>query len=68
MTAVDVRLGVSPDLGTPHALFQTEVVGNPLIDQYAPSPDGNRFLLMVPLGDADAPPTLLLNWSALLKK
>jgi hypothetical protein len=38
------------------------------VDQYAPSLDGQRFLMMTPLSDSDAPPTLVVNWPSLLKK
>ena len=66
--AVDVRLGVSPELGTPHSLFRTSLLPGSSVDQYAPSPDGRRFMMMTPLTNTDAPPTLVVNWPALLKK
>ena len=36
--------------------------------QYAASPDGQRFLLVVPLAEAPAPITVILNWAAALGK
>jgi hypothetical protein len=36
-------------------------------DQYAPASDGTRFLVMNPIDNADQPPTLLVNWPALVK-
>ena len=67
LIAVDIRLGSSPELGTPRTLFRTKLVPSAQVDQYAPSPDGQRFLLMAPLGDVDEPPTVLVGWPALLK-
>jgi hypothetical protein len=56
--------------GVPKALFQTppRVSGDAVVAQWAPSPDGKRFLFLVPEGQ-DAPPlTVVLNWPAGLKK
>jgi hypothetical protein len=37
--------------------------------EYDVSPDGQRFLIGTLIGDADAPPpTVIMNWPALLKK
>jgi Tol biopolymer transport system component len=67
MMAVDARLGASPELGTPRALFRTKLSPAGTVDQYAPSPDGQRFIIMTPLSDADDPPTMLVGWPALVK-
>ena len=43
------------------------VVGN--FDQYAATPDGQRFLILKPVtGAAPAPITVVLNWTAALRK
>jgi eukaryotic-like serine/threonine-protein kinase len=65
MMAVDVNAGQAFDVGTPTPLFQTPpgtVVGDV-------SADGKRFLLVTPVGpSASAPFTVVLNWTAGLKK
>jgi hypothetical protein len=56
-------------LSTPRPLFRTRLVSVGGTDQYAVSPDGSRFLIMNPVGDeAETPPTVILNWPALLEK
>ena len=67
MMAVDVNLEKAVELGTPRALFQTRLIPNGSVDQYAASPDGKRFLLMNPVGeDIEEAPTVILDWPALL--
>jgi Tol biopolymer transport system component len=65
MMAVDVKAGQAFDVGAPTALFQTPpgaIVGDV-------TPDGKRFLLVTPVGlRASAPFTVVLNWTAELKK
>lgn len=64
--AAPIMLGASVEVGTPQELF-----ANPGITGYAPSADGQRFLLNVPAGGeaAAAPPiTVVLNWAAGLPK
>jgi hypothetical protein len=66
-----VPVGPGPTFGVPHALFQTKV--SPGVHSYrthyVPSRDGQRFLVNVQTGDpALAPITVVLNWTAGLKK
>jgi Tol biopolymer transport system component len=65
MMAVDVIAAPEFQAGTPKPLFQTPagaIVGDV-------SADGKRFLLVAPAGpSASAPFTVVLNWSADLKK
>jgi Tol biopolymer transport system component len=69
MMMVDARLGETPSLDPPQALFRTRIVPTSNTDRYAVSPDGSRFLIMNPVGDdAEAPPTVILNWPALLQE
>jgi Tol biopolymer transport system component len=59
---VEVRPG--GEFGAPKELFQIKGAGD-----YAVAPDGQRFLLDVALEDsATAPATVVLNWTADLKK
>jgi dipeptidyl aminopeptidase/acylaminoacyl peptidase len=56
--------GASVDLGTPVALFTMR-----LGSQYVASADGQRFLINAFVGDASTLPiTIMLNWTAGLKK
>ncbi|MCA1652431.1 MAG: protein kinase, partial [Acidobacteria bacterium] len=65
MMAVDVNAGQEFSVGTPAALFQTPprtVVGDV-------TADGKRFLLVTPVApSASVPFTVVLNWTAGLKK
>ena len=66
--AVDVRAGTSIEPGTPHALFKTSVQPSFTTDQYAVAADGQRFLIMNPVGEArPVPMTAVLDWPALIK-
>jgi serine/threonine protein kinase/Tol biopolymer transport system component len=74
MMAVDVRAeGSSVQPGVPHALFDSGHVamphGNAFYPGYAVSADGQRFL--IPRREHSAQPlpiTVVVNWTALLKK
>jgi serine/threonine protein kinase/Tol biopolymer transport system component len=65
MNAVEVTAGPEFRGGTPEPLFQTPsgtIVGDV-------TADGKRFLLVTPVGpSASAPFTVVLNWTAALKK
>ena len=66
LMAVPIKLGTSVEPGRPQELF-----ANAGLTGYAPSPDGQRFLVNVPAAGegATAPPiTVVLNWTTGLKK
>ena len=66
-----VRVGPGPSFGAPTELFQARVaVGvSSQRTHYVPSRDGRRFLINTPAGDAAIVPiTVVLNWTAALKK
>ena len=67
LVAVDVNtLGNSPQLGTPHVLFQTATLHN---GPYVVTADGKRFLVnSEDVKEATQPLTLVENWTAELKK
>jgi hypothetical protein len=75
MMAVPIQVGGTLSAGTAVALFPTELAtgGNLGIGgfqskpEYAVAADG-RFLLNVTVGDAASPITVVLNWTAGLKK
>ena len=67
LMAVDVTMGPSFVAGAARPLFQTPIPVNPLIDQYAVTGDGRRFILGTRLGEEE-PITVMLNWTAGLKR
>jgi hypothetical protein len=71
MAAPITATGTTLELGTPVALFHTRIYGGGAISgqgrQYDVTRDG-RFLINTVVDDAVAPITLLLNWTAGLKK
>jgi Tol biopolymer transport system component len=69
MMAVDVTTFSGIGSGIPRALFDTGLVVEPTLDQYAVTPDGQRFLLLKPVaGAAPTPITVVVNWAASLQK
>jgi eukaryotic-like serine/threonine-protein kinase len=75
LMAAPIKAGANFDSGTPQALFELPpeppawIQGG--VDQrvYAPSADGQRFLIGVPVGEeSSAPITVILNWTASLKR
>ncbi|HEY4229329.1 MAG TPA: protein kinase [Thermoanaerobaculia bacterium] len=65
LMAVEIRGGADFQAGVPQALFPIRVrVGAPR-NKYAPTLDGQRFMIAAPLGrDAMSPTTIVLNWAA----
>ena len=69
LVAVDVRAGDERlDVSLPTELFEIQGIQGTGYDDYAPSADGQRFLVKVPLGQ-DLSPVLhvLTNWRSLLR-
>ncbi len=68
MMAVDVKVGATLETGLPRVLFETRLRPSPLMDQYAVTGDGAKFLVAEPVEEAAKPMTILLNWTAHLSK
>jgi Tol biopolymer transport system component len=69
LMAVDVRPGKIFEWGDARPLFKTQLSISDQMEQYAPDPEGNRFLFVKPTEESlKAPFTVILNWSSLLKK
>ena len=70
LIAVTISAGSGFQAGVPKVLFQAPPVGaqKPGMARWAPSPDGKRFLFLVPETQEAAPLTVVLNWQAGLKK
>jgi Tol biopolymer transport system component len=54
----------APEARAPRALFRTGLNPSIQVGEYAVSPDGQRFLLLEPVGDRGSSVSLLLNWPA----
>jgi hypothetical protein len=70
LMAVPIDAGsASLDAGIPKPLFQAQLV--PFFwwrNIYFPSPDGQRFLMLIPQGEPKQQPvTVVVNWPALLQ-
>lgn len=67
--AVDVKTDLAQfEDGAQKPLFQVQLVPGGWRNRYVVSPDGQRFLMVVPASEAKpAPITVVVNWTALLK-
>jgi len=67
---VAVSVGDGPSFGIPKPLFQTRVHDrvNANRTHFVPSRDGQRFLVNVATDTAASPITVVINWTATLKK
>jgi eukaryotic-like serine/threonine-protein kinase len=70
LNAVTISAGAAFQAGVPKVLFRAPQgrVQKPGMTRWSPSPDGKRFLFLVPEKQDAAPLTVLLNWQAGLKK
>jgi Tol biopolymer transport system component len=69
MSASVKNIGAELEFGAPKALFQTHMQNRYSIShEYDVSPDGQRFLIGTLIGESKAPPAVILNWMADLKK
>ena len=67
LMAVDVHLGETPEIGTPHQLFVREFWGRGT--RFQAFADGQRFLFLEPAGEPPTPKiNVVLNWTAELKR
>jgi Tol biopolymer transport system component len=69
MMAVTINPGARLDSGVPRVLFETGLTSEPTLDQYAVTPDGQRFLLWKPTGgEAQTPLSVVVNWTTRLQQ
>ncbi len=72
MMAVDITTEPSFSAGNPEVLFQGAYVSmSNAFPDFDVSSDGRRFLMLKPLGEAQAAPTqidVVLNWAEELKR
>src|SRR4029077_7295676 len=63
--AVDIAAGSSFQAGIPKALFPARIQPGNARNKYVATADGQRFLLVAPLGrEALVPTTVVLHWNA----
>jgi Tol biopolymer transport system component len=66
--AVPIDAGATFSAGTPQPLFQARLQLIVARTHYRPSPDGQRFLTLAPLGrESILPMTIVVNWAASLR-
>jgi Tol biopolymer transport system component len=70
LMAVSVTTNPAFQAGVPRFLFQSPTPTSGRFGRiaWAPSPDGKRFLFLVPEALGEPPFTVVLNWESLLKK
>jgi hypothetical protein len=67
MMAVPIEKGATFAAGTPVVLFRGRFAPVAARGLYRPTPDGQRFLVLSPLGrDSIQPATVVMNWTAAL--
>ena len=68
LMVVELKAGKMLQTGVPQVLFQTPAIVSPINSQYCVMADGQRFIFREPVGEANAPTTVVLNWAAGLKR
>jgi eukaryotic-like serine/threonine-protein kinase len=67
MMSVAVERGSPPKIGAPRKLFETGLVPDPKINQYAVTENGRRFLVLEPRKGFVENYSVVLNWPATVK-
>lgn len=65
--SVSVERGSPPKAGVPRKLFDTGLVPDPTVNQYAVTEDGLKFLVLEPRKGFLETYSVVLNWPATLK-
>jgi len=65
--SVSVESSSPPKLGVPRKLFDTGLVPDPTVNQYAVTEDGLKFLVLEPRKGFLETYSVVLNWPAILK-
>ncbi len=65
LMAVNITTDRKLESGTPRVLFDTKLSVDPARDQFAVTPDGQRFLVQLPIAESEPTPiTVIVNWPA----
>jgi Tol biopolymer transport system component len=65
--AATVEHGSAPNISIPRKLFETRLIPDPTVNQYAVTEDGLKFLVLEPRKDFLETYSVVLNWPAALK-
>jgi len=69
LMAVEVKAGPSSlEAGAPRTLFEAPMVSEARRNRYVVTADGQRFLILTPLREAPGTISVVLNWTAGLKR
>ena len=69
MMAVEMKPGPRIEPGVPRVLFDSQLTVTPTSGQYNVTPEGQRFLIQLPVTEATPTPiTVVVNWTAAFKK
>ena len=68
LMGVELKRGATLQTGVPVLLFQTSATVIPTSRQYCVSADGKKFIINQPIERTTTPFTIVLNWSAGLKR
>jgi eukaryotic-like serine/threonine-protein kinase len=67
--SVSMQIGATLTVGTPAPLLRTQFATTVSRGRYRPTPDGQRFLILMPLArEAEQPAAIVLNWTAALNR
>ena len=67
--SVPMQIGATLTVGTPVPLLQTQFATAVARGRYRPTPDGQRFLILMPLArEAEQPAAIVLNWTSALNR
>lgn len=67
MMSATVERGSSPRIGVPRKLFDTGLIPDPTVNQYAVTRDGLKFLVLEPRKGFSESYSAIVNWPATLK-
>ena len=68
LMVTEVKAGATLQTGTPQMLFQSPARVSPIMTEYCVTADGKRFLFQDPVGENATPFTVVVNWTAGLKR
>jgi len=67
LMSASVERGSPPQIGIPRKLFDTGLIPDPAVNQYAVTPDGRKFLVLEPRKGFSENYSVVLNWPTAVK-
>ena len=62
--SVDLKPGATLEPAVPRVLFRASMRVDPILNQYAVTGDGRRFLVLESAEQTSTPVTVVVNWTA----